>query len=320
MGCVFALPNQKLHPLSDEYIEEINRKQSTWKAGRNFEIDQYDLFKILASGAKKSNIPKIYEKIHDEAQDIPDSFDSREAWPDCADIIGLIRDQSRCGSCWAFSAVEVMSDRICIHSNATRKLLVSSEAMVACGDPDGATGGCFGGFPEIAFSTWEKVGLVTGGLYNHTEQGCQSYFLPPCDDHINKCTDYVDTPACSRVCDDPTLNYDDQKTYGQNLTHLKGEKQIQLEIMNSGPVATIMMVFMDFANYKSGIYQPTTSDLDGLHAVKIVGWGVENDLKYWLIANSWNERWGENGYFRILMGEAGIEDEASAALPDFSKF
>lgn len=47
----------------------------------------------------------------------------------------------------------------------------------------------------------------------------------------------------------------------------------------------------------------------GGHAVKIIGWGVENNTPYWLIANSWNEGWGENGLFKILRGSnhVGIE-------------
>ena len=47
--------------------------------------------------------------------ELPKSFDSRTNWPDCASI-RQIRDQSSCGSCWAFGAVEAMSDRICIAS------------------------------------------------------------------------------------------------------------------------------------------------------------------------------------------------------------
>ena len=45
---------------------------------------------------------------------IPDSFDAREAWPQCSGIIGHIRDQSSCGSCWAFSTTETINDRHCI--------------------------------------------------------------------------------------------------------------------------------------------------------------------------------------------------------------
>ena len=52
----------------------------------------------------------------------------------------------------------------------------------------------------------------------------------------------------------------------------------------------------------------------GRHAVKIVGWGVDRtggvSVPYWIAANSWSTRWGEEGYFRILRGEneCGFED------------
>jgi cathepsin B len=47
----------------------------------------------------------------------PPEFDSRTAWPGCPSI-AHIRDQSTCGSCWAFGAVEAMSDRsVLFHSN-----------------------------------------------------------------------------------------------------------------------------------------------------------------------------------------------------------
>lgn len=51
--------------------------------------------------------------------------------------------------------------------------------------------------------------------------------------------------------------------------------------------------------------------------VQIIGWGVENGQKYWLIANSWNANWGEKGFFKMLRGvdECDIEDEANAGVP-----
>jgi len=45
----------------------------------------------------------------------------------------------------------------------------------------------------------------------------------------------------------------------------------------------------------AGVYQHVTGSMLRGHAVKIIGWGVEKDVPYWLVANSWNSDWGDNG-------------------------
>ena len=49
-------------------------------------------------------------------------------------------------------------------------------------------------------------------------------------------------------------------------------------------------------------------------AVRIVGWGTESGGDYWLVANSWNSGWGDNGFFKIARGvnECGIESDVCA--------
>jgi len=49
------------------------------------------------------------------------------------------------------------------------------------------------------------------------------------------------------------------------------------------------------------------------HAVLAVGYGVENDIPYWLIKNSWSSTWGDQGYFKMVRGSnmCGIADCAS---------
>ena len=56
----------------------------------------------------------------------------------------------------------------------------------------------------------------------------------------------------------------------------------------------------------------------GGHAIRILGYGVENGEKYWLCANSWNEEWGDNGYIKIRRGtdECGIESQGVAGQVD----
>ncbi len=49
----------------------------------------------------------------------------------------------------------------------------------------------------------------------------------------------------------------------------------------------------------------------------MLGWGVwQGSTPYWIIANSWNGDWGNQGYFLILRGqdECGIEDDVVAGM------
>merc|ERR1719263_1224142 len=73
--------------------------------------------------------------------------------------------------------------------------------------------------------------------------------------------------------------------------------------MEGGPVETAFHVYSDFEDYSSGIYHQVKGEAVGGHAVRIVGWGSEQGVKYWKVANSWNAYWGEQGYFRIKRGE-----------------
>lgn len=49
----------------------------------------------------------------------------------------------------------------------------------------------------------------------------------------------------------------------------------------------------------------------------IIGWGIEDGIKFWLCRNSYGQRWGEGGNFRVRRGadDFGIESEPSAYIP-----
>ena len=59
-----------------------------------------------------------------------------------------------------------------------------------------------------------------------------------------------------------------------------------------------------------------TGDHVGGHAVKLVGWGVEGGVNYWIAANSWGSGWGDHGFFKIKEGECGFDATAWACIPD----
>lgn len=66
-----------------------------------------------------------------------------------------------------------------------------------------------------------------------------------------------------------------------------------------------------------GVYQHKYGKSIGDHSIRVIGWGVENDIPYWLVANSWNNHWGDKGLIKIRRGynEAFIDNNFNAAIP-----
>ncbi|VTJ90840.1 Hypothetical predicted protein [Marmota monax] len=186
----------------------------------------------------------------------------------------------------------------------------------------GSFSSCNGGYPSGAWNFWTKKGLVSGGLYD-SHIGCRSYSIPPCEHHVNgsrpQCTGEGDTPRCSKSCEPGYApSYKEDKHYGYSSYSVSSnEKEIMAEIYKNGPVEGAFTVFSDFLTYKSGVYKHVAGEMMGGHAIRILGWGVENGIPYWLVANSWNTDWGDNGFFKILRGEdhCGIESEIVAGIP-----
>ena len=291
----------------------VNKLKTTWKA-KKYSKDYAPLLGAILDGGLS-----LPEKTFEAPNlSLPESFDPRDEYPNC-ESLREVRDQANCGSCWAFGAVEAMSDRICIHSGQTDQTRVSAENLLDCCSSCGF--GCDGGYPQYAWRYWKNTGICTGGLYGDKEY-CQPYFLPNCDHHIDgsygDCPDTVDAPSCKKNCDTGNgKDYSTQMTYGSSYYSVSGESKIMQELYENGPVEASFTVYEDFVTYSSGVYQHVTGSYLGGHAIKMIGWGVENGVKYWLCVNSWNNEWGDNGFFKIKRGsnECGIENSVNAGLP-----
>lgn len=306
-------------------INLINQSQNSWVAGVSTKFEQATIKEIKnLLGTFLTPHHELRKKLPlfevEELQALPAEFDARVQYPKC-ESIKEIRDQATCGSCWAFSAAEVMSDRICIHSGQVLQTRVSPQQLVSCCKDCGF--GCDGGWPSKAFNYWTETGIVTGGLYGQYAQTCMPYVFPPCDHHVDgkygPCGASKPTPECSLRCNSSyNIPFLQDKTFGNAYLVPNKETSIQQEIYSHGPVSAAFTVYDDFPTYKSGVYKKTKNAKKlGGHAVKIIGWGVLNGTKYWLVVNSWNEGWGDNGLFKIARGanECGIEDEIVAGNP-----
>lgn len=297
-----------------ELVRTVNDMKTTWKA-QEYTRDITPLLGELIDTPNPNPLPERIPEVNDE---LPESFDLREKYPECKSI-SEIRDQANCGSCWAFGAVEVMTDRLCIHSGQKDHRKLSAQDLVSCCSTCGF--GCQGGWSSAAFFYWRQYGVVTGGEKGETDS-CYPYFLPHCDHHVQgkygPCPATTKAPSCANKCQEEySKEWSEDKVYGSEAYSLSGEKRMMQELYERGSMAGSFTVYEDFPTYKSGVYQHVAGKALGGHAIKILGWGVENGVKYWLCANSWNEQWGDNGYFKILRGSnhCGIESGPSAGMP-----
>ncbi|MCL4130941.1 UNVERIFIED_CONTAM: hypothetical protein GTU68_064720 [Idotea baltica] len=310
-----------LHPLSEQFINVLNQRDLTWKAGRNFHPEtSMKYIRRLMGVLPNSHLlmpPTIKHSIPEHFK-FPENFDARQNWSHCP-TISEIRDQGSCGSCWAISSVEVMSDRTCINSKGLKNFHYSTEDLMSCCHKCGF--GCKGGSPGGAFEYWVKSGIVSGGLYN-SSQGCVPYEIAPCEHHIDgprpNCTEGGVTPTCRKSCEKGySVPYDQDLHRGKDSYSVEGVHDIMYELIKNGPVAAGLIVFTDFLHYKSGVYSNAYGMVLGEHEIRILGYGVEDGTPYWLCANSWNTDWGDNGFFKILRGsnESGIEADIIAGTP-----
>merc|ERR1712000_268991 len=147
-----------------------------------------------------------YKNIHyTDMIAVPASFDSRENWEYCSDVIGTVRDQSNCGSCWAFGTTEAFNDRECIKTKGAKKTLLSTADTTACCSFFSCYSmGCNGGQIGTPWTWFHNKGVVSGaGLGD--KKTCYPYTMPKCNHHVSgpykDCSDVTQVaPECGTSC------------------------------------------------------------------------------------------------------------------------
>lgn len=286
----------------ENLVKRINEGHYSWRAANNKlsefsttylkgnlgDLSKSQIRSYLGKNKRKyARIkPKKYRKIGRYVWH-PKNFDARKKWKRCR-VINAIRDQSSCGSCWAFAVSSVYDNRLCINSKAN--MLFSPQDLVSC---DTTNYGCSGGNQDRA---WQWI--IANGI---AREICIKYDGWESD--------------CPNTCEDGSeIKRWKPKSYykiGEDSWTLKQrERAMEHDLIENGPFVVRILIYDDFYQYYSGVYQHTSSDTNpGSHAVRVIGYGVENGIKYWLIANSWGWNWGYEGTVKIRKGvdEIGIE-------------
>lgn len=219
-----------------------------------------------------------------------------------------VRDQARCGSCWAFATTGVTEaaiyNALVGQFGTTQAFMDAAEQfLVSCNTKNW---GCHGGhwaymfWEDLPVAEEEPVGLVPEWdfPYKAQELPCE---LPYQHEHALSGWHYI------LGCDinlTPTVN------------------QVKQAILDYGVVGTAMCVnsaFVDYPyHYKDDVFIGPYC-YNSNHVVLILGWDDNKGGGSWLIQNSWGENWGNSGRVWIPYGKADTQYCSTVAYyePDF---
>uniref|UniRef100_A0A158Q744 Pept_C1 domain-containing protein n=1 Tax=Elaeophora elaphi TaxID=1147741 RepID=A0A158Q744_9BILA len=212
---------------------------------------------------------------------LPEKFDWRTKG-----VVTPIKNQGSCGSCWAFSVTGNIEGLWAIK---TGKLIsLSEQELIDC---DVVDKGCNGGLPINAFREIKRM----GGLEPEDQYPYRG---------VNG--------TCHLSRKEIAVTIDDAVEIPRNETVMAAW------VAQRGPLSVGVDAEL-LAFYRSGILHPPKSRCPPSrinHGVLIIGYGTEYGRPYWIIKNSWGERWGENGYFRLMRGRdvCGVSDLVSSAI------
>jgi len=200
-----------------------------------------------------------------------------------------VKNQGRCGSCWAFSTTGSVEGA---YQRASGKLVsLSEENLVQC-DHDGDQG-CNGGLMDNAFGWIKHNGICAEADYPYTSgSGVEGTCTKGCKPVVTV-TGYTDVPS-------------------------NDENALKTAVAN-GPVSIALEADkLPFQLYRGGILDNSACGTQLDHGVLIVGYG--NDGKdYWKVKNSWGPTWGEQGYIRIVRGKNMCGLAAQPSYPTGAK-
>jgi len=249
-------------------------------------------------------------------------------------VLGPVRNQLTCGSCWAVSSANVLSHRYSIATQTTTELSETFPMSCMSGYQSQQ---CNGGFPLEAGDFFEKRGTVSSACYPYNwcenqpacaqqgqgeAAGGSNGYIPPCGEACVTC------PNGGPTCDADKSEFKLFKAKTGSTKQLVTIEDIKADLFTYGPVVGAYAVYADFLvagqnNYAAtaGVYinkqsgdspygsDPTLATQNmGFHAVTIVGWGEQEvpgfgTVPYWEVQNSWGDKWANGGFWKHAMSD-----------------
>lgn len=244
-----------------------------------------------------------------QSSGLPQNFD----WRDVNNTNWLTTSRNQhipqyCGSCWVMASTSALADRIRImRQGIAPDFMIAAQSVLHC-----VPNGCNGGDSDHAYEWIADHGVGPETCQNYAAAGdgmeCTA---------VNRCENCDPDGNCTAVDDYPRF-------YIEEFGALVGIDQMKAEVLARGPIACQVdagpIDHWGMGPNRTQIFTGGVGHLTIDHEISVVGWGHDNtvNLDYWIIRNSWGEYWGDNGFFRLEMGnnQLGIEtNDCSWAVP-----
>jgi C1A family cysteine protease len=237
-------------------------------------------------------------KNYTAAAALPATFDWR-----ASQKVTPVKDQGTAGTCWAFGTLASLESRILIMDNQEYDL---SELNLAAGvDPswveyqkDRAD---TGGDSYLATDALAKIGTRSEATqpYGNPNQAAAT---------VNNAVADTTTPPLQKVTDFRIVAAAGISSADTNT--------IKRTIYAYGPVSAAF--YYDNGRITSNyVYDYPDCQVDANHMISIVGWNdtiahpLDGGKGAWIVKNSWDANWGDNGYFYLCYGAANLQEVGS---------
>jgi len=284
LECQFVADRLEDVAITSKLVEDVNSQDLGWKAKNYPEsmhmtkeaISQQRLGLIKPPESELENVPALKMNLAEINE--PAEFNFPDAYPNCAS--NEIRNQQSCGACYAFAVAKMFSGTLYKSSGGRYNIQLSEQEVVSCYSD---ANGCGGGWVTTAMEEMTKDG-------GYSTRRCMPYRAKDSDDQGGI--------QCAAHCSD------DLKYKGGETVKVDPDMDsVKKALFSVGPLFAAMKVCQSFHSYTSGVYEPTESDCSAAggvdHAITLVGYGVDNGKTYWVLANSWGDKWGDKGYVKV---------------------